>query len=226
MFKRAYSLFVDISIFQSNLQQFVREWQPRRVIITKEIISFAFTDGSENQIDHIPFAEVDFVKEMEDIAGDKRKVHDDRFRLQIATVANGYNSGRAYYLSTTTQTQLDELIEKMSKNAKAARIRAEAKTVFRKLQLKIRIRYESNHFQGWMALMIGAVSAILCDSSCINVKTNPLFIAYPKDIFDFRNSASNVLALSNAKINYKVGIKECAILYLGYISCVEKHSLL
>ena len=35
----------------------------RRVVVTKNIISFAFI-GEEHQIDHVPLSEVEFVKEM------------------------------------------------------------------------------------------------------------------------------------------------------------------
>jgi len=130
------------------------------VTITKEIISFSFADGNQNQIDYIPLpvSEVEFVKEMDDIAGDKRNIHEDRCRLQIATLNNGYNSGRSYYLATNSKEELNRLISIISKNAAAAKERAEARTVFRKMQLQIRMRYESNLFQIWMALMIGAVS--------------------------------------------------------------------
>ncbi len=139
-----------------------REWQQRRVIVTKDIISFAFA-GDDNQIDYIPLADIEFIKEMKDItnasandAGGKAD-HEDRYRLQIATVLTGYNSGRAYQLSTTSKASLDALLDRISKNAKAARKRASNKTLFRMLQQKVRKRYESQITQGMMALMIGAV---------------------------------------------------------------------
>ncbi len=132
------------------------------MVLTKELISFAFV-GDENQIDYIPLSEVEFVKEMKDIANASasdvggKADHEDRFRVQIATVLTGYNSGRAYQLSTSSKASLDALIEHLTKNAKAARKRAGTKTLFRMLQTKVRKRYESPITQGLMALMIGAV---------------------------------------------------------------------
>ncbi len=129
-------------------------------MITKDMISFAFV-SDDNQIDYIPLEEIEFVKEMKDIANPSdaggTSDHEDRYRLQIATVLTGHNSGRAYYLATASKAGLDDLMEKLTKNAKAARKRAGAKTLFRMLQLKVRKRYESNIVQGLMALMIGAV---------------------------------------------------------------------
>ena len=150
-----------------------REWQKRRVIITKDIISFAFADANdENQIDYIPFAEVEFVKEMEaDITGDMRKNHEDRHRITISTEPNGYNSGRAYYLALNSKEELDRLTAKMTKLSNAARVRAQAKTVFRLVQLKVRNRYESNVVQGFMALMIGAVRCVSISIS-ISISTS------------------------------------------------------
>ncbi len=139
-----------------------REWQQRRVIITKDIISFAFV-GDDNQIDYIPLADIEFVKEMKDIAnasaGDPegKTDHEDRYRLQIATVLTGHNSGRAYQLSTKSKSSLQSLLDRLNKNAKAARKRASNKTLFRMLQQKVRKRYESQITQGIMALLIGAV---------------------------------------------------------------------
>ena len=133
------------------------------MVVTKELLSFAFV-GDENQIDYIPLAEIEFIKEMKDIANASatdaggKADHEDRFRLQIATVVTGYNSGRAYQLSTSSKASLDALLDHLTKNAKAARKRAGTKTLFRMLQTKVRKRYDSPLTQGIMALMIGAVS--------------------------------------------------------------------
>ncbi len=129
-------------------------------MVTKDIISFAFV-ADENQIDYIPLEEIEFIKEMKDIANPSdaggTSDHEDRHRLQIATVLTGHNSGRAYYLATSSKAGLDDLMDKLTKNAKSARKRAGAKTLFRMLQLKVRKRYESSIVQTLMALMIGAV---------------------------------------------------------------------
>jgi hypothetical protein len=100
--------------------------------------------------------------EMKDIAGQEHGEDEggDRHRMQIATLPKGYNSGRTYYMATPTKDLLDSLLKRIKQNSKAAIQRAEAKSLFRKLQLMFRKRYESNYVQGGMALMIGAVSVI------------------------------------------------------------------
>jgi hypothetical protein len=135
------------------------------VVITKDLISFAFADD-DNQIDYIPLAEVEFVKEMQDIAnatvsdaGGKSE-HEDRYRILIATILTGYNSGRTYQLSTPSKKTLDDLVAHLSQNAKAARKRAGTKTLFKMLQMKVKKRYDSPVTQAAMALLIGAVSAL------------------------------------------------------------------
>ena len=72
-----------------------REWQQRRVVITKDVISFAFV-GEEDQIDFIPMAEIEFIKEMKTASVQLQSENtdvDNQQRLQIATIQEGYNSG-------------------------------------------------------------------------------------------------------------------------------------
>ena len=130
------------------------------MIITKDIVSFAFV-GEDQQIDHIPLSEIDFVIEMKDQenqAGlEATAAQADQYKVQIATVEDGYNSGRVYYLATRDQEEFTALIARLTKLAKAARKRAEAHTLFRKIQLKVRKHYEAGPVQALMALMIMAV---------------------------------------------------------------------
>ena len=135
-----------------------RTWQVRRVVVTKDVIAFAFL-GEEAQIDHIPFAEVTHVKEMAEAASDEYDAEDQQFSyaMQIATREDGYNSGRIYYLSTGSKEMLDELIAFLAHRAQLARTHAEASTWFRKIQLKIRAKYNSRAFQSLMAVLIIAV---------------------------------------------------------------------
>ena len=48
-----------------------RRWQPRRVVITKEIISFAF-NNDDAELDYIPLPDVEFVKLMQDLGEGRR----------------------------------------------------------------------------------------------------------------------------------------------------------
>ena len=137
---------------------FYRVWQVRRVIVTKDVIAFAFV-GEEALIDHIPFAEVTHIKEMAEAASDEYDPEDQQFSyaMQIATREDGYNSGRIYYLSTGSKEMLDELIAFLAHRAQSARTHAEARTWLRKIQLKIRAKYDSRAFQSIMAVLIIAV---------------------------------------------------------------------
>jgi hypothetical protein len=112
----------------------------RRVVVTDDVIAFAYV-GDDNQIDHIPFSEVLHVKAMADASIEHAA--DERLRLytfamQVATREGGFNSGRTYYLSTHSQHTLEELIQCLSDKAHAARSRAEARTAFQRLQLRVR----------------------------------------------------------------------------------------
>ena len=134
-----------------------RKWQARRVVITRTKICFAFV-GEESLIDHIPLSDADYIMEMKDDAGDEEENDTrQRHRIQIATLTSGYNSGRTYYLAAYSKELAHRLIDKLRKYAKVERKRAEASSLFRKWQLKVRKRYESGYVQGAMAMMIAAV---------------------------------------------------------------------
>ena len=129
------------------------------MVVTKDLIAFAFV-GEEAQIDHIPFAEVTYVKEMTEAPSDDYDPEDRHFShaMQIGTREDGYNSGRIYYISTDSQEALDDLIQLMDRLAKVARARAEARNWFRKLQMAVRKKYNSSAFQSLMAVLIAAAS--------------------------------------------------------------------
>ena len=73
---------------------------------------------------------------------------------------SGYNSGRTYYIGTHSKEVLDNLVDKLKKYSKIERRKAEASSIFRKWQLRVRKKYESGFVQGSMALLIGAVSFV------------------------------------------------------------------
>jgi hypothetical protein len=142
-----------------------RKWQPRRVIITKEVISFAFV-GQETELDYIPLDEVEFIKEMKDIVVDSKAVHiiesegKETFALQIATVKDGHNSGRPYYLQVLDRQSLTEIMQLLIRNSKAARKLAQAHTTFRRFQYAVRKAYDSQAFQIFVAILISAVCRV------------------------------------------------------------------
>ena len=137
------------------------------MIITKEVISFAFVKD-ELEIDYIPLSEVEFIKEMKDI-GDRRSSvgqalvaaeyskSSTSHTIQISTTKNGHNSGRAYYIQIESQEKLESLLEFLQTNSKAARKRLEARNLFRMSQYRVRKVYESYPVQCFIALLIAAV---------------------------------------------------------------------
>ena len=146
---------------------YCRFWQPRRVILTKDTLSFAFRND-DGELDFIPLQDIEFVKEIKDFSEGLRRnstrshptsAGSETFTaLQIATRRDGYNSGRSYYLQAETQSQMDGLRSKIQANAMAARKRAEAANLFRRCQGHTRRVYEASAVQGLIALIIVAVS--------------------------------------------------------------------
>ena len=143
----------------------------RRIIVTKEIISFSFVD-SETELDYIPLDEVDFVREMKDDVDVNLNVdqgeqdYSDGAHLhafQIATDMEGHNSGRDYYVQVASKDSCDRLSDCLRKSSKAAKKRAEAHTAFRRSQYRVRKVYESKPCQVLVALTISAVK--LCTFS-------------------------------------------------------------
>ena len=77
--------------------------------------------------------------------------------LHISTRIDGYNTGRPYYLSTNSPEERDWLGKLLRKLANSARSRAEARTLFKKVQLAVRKRYNSPYVQYFFAGLIAAV---------------------------------------------------------------------
>jgi predicted RNA-binding protein YlxR (DUF448 family) len=173
-----------------------RQWQLRRVVITKKGISFALMDH-EDEIDFIPLAEVASIDQMcgaEDIEDNQAVSRDSNNRklkqkslfgsssavslnaieendeeekkntsrlfvnaFQIATVPDGYNSGRSYYLQADSSQLKQEVMTLLQELAKSARKKANETTWFRRLQLRVREVYVHWIFQTSAALLIIAV---------------------------------------------------------------------
>jgi predicted RNA-binding protein YlxR (DUF448 family) len=167
---------------------FARTWQIRRIVITKETLSFALLDD-DSEIDFIPLSEVICVEEMcgveeanadgttrKNCSGlnmlqrsmgseeiDQQFEEDSTSRLfvnafQIATISDGYNSGRSYYLQADSSDVKQKVIEQLQALSQSARKRAEVKSLFRKFQDHVRQVYTTRIFQGSAALLIIAVS--------------------------------------------------------------------
>ena len=117
------------------------------------------------EIDYIPLSEIEFVKEMTEVLERRSSIvldqedgqSDESHALQISTIKDGHNSGRAYYLRVESQEKMETLMKFLQKSSKSARRRLEAQSFFRKSQHKARKIYQSNVVQGLIAVLIAAV---------------------------------------------------------------------
>ena len=139
----------------------------RRLILTNELLVLALVD-QEKEVDRIVLSEVDFIKEF--ISSGLGEEEAPEFRmLQIATNLHGFNSGRTYCLRMESD-KFNNIMKTWSVCAQKARRRAEARTVFEKVQREIRGFYDSWIFQTVIALAIAAVRIVFCLRSKIGLR--------------------------------------------------------
>ena len=81
----------------------------------------------------------------------------DFFCFQVATNAEGYNSGRTYTLRTRDKQLYDEILPLLIKLSKKARSRARAHSLFQKCQWKVSKFYSHNICQSIIATVIMGV---------------------------------------------------------------------
>ena len=94
-------------------------------------------------------------------AGDEENENTSRLfvnAFQVATIPDGYNSGRSYYLQAESGELKQRLISELQALAASARKRAEGKTRFRRAQDRVRKVYTDRAFQSCAAVLIVAVS--------------------------------------------------------------------
>ena len=87
--------------------------------------------------------------------------------FQIKTIPDGYNSGRTYYLRAQSESTCRKITAALNKLCTAARERANVKSQFEKVQLRVRSIYCSNLFQIFTALLIIMVCCLL-DPDALN----------------------------------------------------------
>ena len=56
--------------------------------------------------------------------------------LQISTIDAGHNAGRSYYFQAQSADQCDEIVRSLQRLSKSARKRAEARSLFRRIQVR------------------------------------------------------------------------------------------
>jgi hypothetical protein len=117
-----------------------------------EVVLFAHTN-EDTVIDKIPLIEIKLVREMIDAVEEGTNSKDCN-ELMIETDADGYNSGRTYYLQAESSGACRDIAKKLSKNSKIAIDRANAQTAFAQAQQKVRKFYISTIFQNVVASLI------------------------------------------------------------------------
>jgi hypothetical protein len=113
--------------------------------------------NEDSVIDQIPLAEVQLVREMDNMDGEDKEANVSN-NLMIETHPEGYNSGRTYYFQANSKASCQEIVRKLSQYCTAAHERAHTRTVFAQAQRQVDKVYRSPLFQGFFAFLIIAVS--------------------------------------------------------------------
>ncbi len=122
-------------------------------------------------MDSVPLKEIDRILEMQDgMISMKDGVHTkyeasnktmQSFNtIQIKTIPNGFNSGRAYYLRPRADSPDDvcrRIVEQMGGMAESAKKRAIVVSHFKRVQQAMRSLHDSLPFQALVSMLIMAV---------------------------------------------------------------------
>jgi hypothetical protein len=119
----------------------------------------------DSVIDKIPLIEIKMVREMMDIE-DEGENSKDGNDFMIETDADGYNSGRTYYLQADSSAECRDISNKISLESKLAVDRANAKTAIAQAQQRVRRFYSSAIFQNLVAFLILTVGKDLFPFNC------------------------------------------------------------
>jgi hypothetical protein len=138
-----------------------RTWQMRRFVYTKDVIAFSRPE-EDILLDAVPLAEVigiDSLKQSDDdvsINNFEASV-DFSHAFQIRTKKDGFNSGRKYFIRTSSDEVMTEIVTEISEIAKAVANKLATKSKWAKIQNRVRLVYNSRIFQGVAAFLIIAV---------------------------------------------------------------------
>mmetsp|Transcript_52856 Transcript_52856/g.139119 ORF Transcript_52856/g.139119 Transcript_52856/m.139119 type:complete len:356 (+) Transcript_52856:92-1159(+) len=143
-----------------------RTWQPRRFIMTRDALHFAFS-RDDNEIDHIPLAEITNSGIMKDaehggtrasFSGPRRNsvslASHGLYTIHIATENDGYNSGRVYYLQAESNEINDRLLLAIQENSKAARKRKASRNIWQRAQRRLNEWFNSTPVQAFVIAVI------------------------------------------------------------------------
>ncbi len=150
------------------------------MVWSRDLIQFArISDDKEEVVDAIPMSEIEMVvsmhegrtigtmesgtgassKQLTDLSSSGGEVH--KRILQIKTTADGYNSGRIYYLQVINNDPnlCNEIIGKLRESSQAARKRQVALSRFKRVQRRAREIHDSAGFQSCVAILICVVNS-------------------------------------------------------------------
>ncbi len=132
------------------------------------------SDDKEEVVDAIPMSEIDMVLGMQEgrsirtkdsslylssrqlasVSGSGSELQN--LILQIKTTADGYNSGRIYYLRVINDDPnlCDEIIGKLLESSQAARKKQVVLSRFKRIQRRARGIHDSTEFQSCVAILV------------------------------------------------------------------------
>ena len=79
------------------------------------------------------------------------------YSISIATVANGYNSGRRYYIRANSDAERREIVSQLTTKSRIARKSREAKGRLERVRDRVRLLVTSTPFQYLFAILITGV---------------------------------------------------------------------
>jgi hypothetical protein len=136
------------------------------MVFTSQLLVFTRV-GHDELVDIIPLKDILAVNgsETEELGTDPYKffiddqdaADDFQPALEIMTMEDGYNSGRAYKIRVVSEKDRRAIIEDLSRFSAREREKAVAKSKFKKSQQKLAVLVNSNWVQRILAIFIVAV---------------------------------------------------------------------
>ncbi len=136
--------------------------------MTNDVIAFSMPNTA-TLLDIIPLAEVVGVETIksDDKTNEAKSLSESTIEnaidftnaFYINTKQSGYNAGRKYFLRAGSDDILPSLVSSIRRTAQAAVQKAERRSLWDKMQERVRALYNSDWFQGVATFLIMAVRA-------------------------------------------------------------------
>jgi hypothetical protein len=131
----------------------------------EDITAVEIMRESSNNVESSLGSFLDFqkgIRSSKDVRKGRRSSGRGDVSFQIRTLTDGFNSGRTYYLHSTSAKECTEVVEILRNLVDIARKRAENESKFRESQKWLRAVYNSNIFQFCSSFLIILVKATAC----------------------------------------------------------------